>query len=475
MTPRSADALFGPPWSTEDPISDVAAEAVTVRVPAGEGDAPPRMGVPILLRGRAAGGCYLGVPRAADDFGDADLALLQIAVQGVATVIEKSRTAAANRQREAWYDQGVAVAREIVTGASDPLRLVAERASTVAAASVAAVLERAGDDPRLQVTLAVGTAADQLVGRTLPLDGSVTASVLSSGRPAVVTDMRQTVISRVWVHRLGIESALILPLTGGGAQRYVLVLGRGADAPRFSQAEMGMAAMFAGTVALALELSQSQILRNQVALVAERDRIARDLHDHVIQRLYAIGLTMQSVIATTPEAEGERLLRSLDDIDETIKQIRATIFRLTTPILSASASSAQSCRGARRGTPARARVPAGARVHRPGRLQRRPRDRRRLRRRPARGGHQRRTARRGQRRRDRGAGHRRGHPPAHRRQRARAGRVDPSQRHRESSGTGRGARRLHAGAYGTGGGHVAALVRAAAYDGLTVSRATVGA
>ena len=98
-------------------------------------------------------------------------------------MIEKARTAAANRQREAWYDNGVAVAREIVTGASDPLRLVVERASAVAGASTGAVLERVGDDPRLQVTFAVGTAADQLVGRTLPLDGSVTASVLSSGPP----------------------------------------------------------------------------------------------------------------------------------------------------------------------------------------------------------------------------------------------------------------------------------------------------
>ena len=125
---------------------------------------------------------------------------------------------------------------------------------------------------------------------------------------------------------------------GGGNNRGVLLLGRAPEADRFTPAEMSMAAMFAGTVALALELSQSQILRNQAALVAERDRIARDLHDHVIQRLYAIGLTMQSVIATTPEPEAERLLRSLDEIDDTIKQIRATIFRLTTPILSAAES-----------------------------------------------------------------------------------------------------------------------------------------
>ena len=58
-----ADTLFGPPSSAADPISDVAAEAVAVRVPADEDDTPARIGVPILLRGRAAGGCYLGRTR----------------------------------------------------------------------------------------------------------------------------------------------------------------------------------------------------------------------------------------------------------------------------------------------------------------------------------------------------------------------------------------------------------------------------
>ena len=268
----------------------------------------------------------------------------------------------------------------------------------------------------------------------------------------------------MWVHRLGVDSALILPLMGGGAKRFVLVLGRGAEAPRFSQAEMGMAAMFAGTVALALELSQSQILRNQVALVAERDRIARDLHDHVIQRLYAIGLTMQSVIATTPEAEGERLLRSLDEIDETIKQIRATIFRLTTPILSAAASLR-----ARAEELVEELVPALG--FRPALEFTGPVDfsvdpeivddcvavLREAITNVARHAEASDAA-------VEVTGDRRRHPPAHRRQRARAGRLDPAQRHREPARAGRGTRRVHAGEHRAGRGHVAALVRPAAPD-----------
>ncbi len=334
----AADILFGPPSSADDPLNDVAAEAVNVHVPAGADGATARMGVPILLRGRAAGGCYLGDPRLGPAFADGNLALLQLAAQGVATIIEKARTSAANRQREAWYENGVQVAREIVAGAPEPLRLVVERAAAVSGSSVGCVVQRGPDNELLLVTAATGTAADEWLGTEVRAPDPVAASVLATGRPSIVTNLRETSVPEMWVNRLGIDTALVLPLMGSGNNRGVLVLGRAPGADRFTPAEMSMAAMFAGTVALALELSQSQILRNQVALVAERDRIARDLHDHVIQRLYAIGLAMQSVIATTPEPEAERLLRSLDEIDDTIKQIRATIFRLTTPILSAAES-----------------------------------------------------------------------------------------------------------------------------------------
>jgi signal transduction histidine kinase len=96
--------------------------------------------------------------------------------------------------------------------------------------------------------------------------------------------------------------------------------------------------MFAGQVALALELADSQARRDQLALIDERDRIARDLHDHVIQRLFAIGLALQNASADLPGQVGERLRAGVDDLDETIKQIRATIYRLTGPIVASRTS-----------------------------------------------------------------------------------------------------------------------------------------
>ena len=119
---------------------------------------------PSCCAGRAAGGCYLGDPRLGVEFTDGDLALLHLAAQGVATIIEKARTAAANRQREAWYENGVRAAREIVAGAPDPLRLVVERAAAVSGSSVACVVQRGTDADHLLVTAATGTAAEEMAG-----------------------------------------------------------------------------------------------------------------------------------------------------------------------------------------------------------------------------------------------------------------------------------------------------------------------
>ena len=88
---------------------------------------------------------------------------------------------------------------------------------------------------------------------------------------------------------------IVVPLRGSAAVNGVLVAGRTQARRAFGESELGMASMFAGQVALALELGDVHRERNQLALIRERDRIARDLHDHVIQRLFALGLTMEGV------------------------------------------------------------------------------------------------------------------------------------------------------------------------------------
>ena len=88
---------------------------------------------------------------------------------------------------------------------------------------------------------------------------------------------------------------------------------------------------FAAQAALALRLAAAAQDREQLAVLGDRDRIARDLHDLVIQRLFATGMALEGALRTMPEAAAERVQRAVDDLDTTIKEIRTSIFALQSP------------------------------------------------------------------------------------------------------------------------------------------------
>ncbi|MFE7122028.1 sensor histidine kinase, partial [Streptomyces sp. NPDC057654] len=125
--------------------------------------------------------------------------------------------------------------------------------------------------------------------------------------------------------------AVAVPMGTGKSARGVLLMARSADRTPFTPAESAPLLGFAGQAALAMELAERRRDAEQIALLEDRDRIARDLHDLAIQRLFATGMTLQSArrFVRHPEAV-ERLERSVDDLDATIKIIRSTIFGLRT-------------------------------------------------------------------------------------------------------------------------------------------------
>ena len=83
---------------------------------------------------------------------------------------------------------------------------------------------------------------------------------------------------------------------------------------------------------LVIDRARLRLLAEEVTLSHERQRMARDLHDTVIQRLFAVGLSLQSLSGGgLPEGADERIDRAIDDLDETIRQIRSTIFAISRP------------------------------------------------------------------------------------------------------------------------------------------------
>ena len=164
-----------------------------------------------------------------------------------------------------------------------------------------------------------------------PGDGIVSAA-LTADEPVVSDDIthdeRAPGDSPLWA---GLGPVVAVPLGAGGKARGVLLLGRAPGGAPFDEASTGPLLGFADQAALALELAERRRDAEQIALFQDRDRIARDLHDLAIQRLFAAGMTLQSTQRFMEHPEGrERLARTVDDLDDTIKIIRSTIFGLRT-------------------------------------------------------------------------------------------------------------------------------------------------
>jgi len=184
---------------------------------------------------------------------------------------------------------------------------------------------------RITIVSAVGDGADNVVGLVLPADQSLPGQVLATGKPVTISDYSADPRSSGAVRGLmdHIGPKMIFPLGAPGNVLGVLSVGRLRGGPPFAPAAGDVIASFAAQAGVALELAARRSDAEQLSLYEDRDRIARDLHDLVIQRLYATGMSLEGTVPmiTVPEV-ANRVRNAVDAMDETIKDIRATIFAL---------------------------------------------------------------------------------------------------------------------------------------------------
>jgi len=213
------------------------------------------------------------------------------------------------------------------TRLDEVLTIICQRVAELVDAAVAVLSLRRGS--RLEVVAAAGPAApmvdDVLSG------GSFSAQVLESARPGQVA--RRSLGSDVVVPD-GVPDGPMLgvPVLAGGAADVVLILVREEGRPEFSPADVVAAEGLASQAALALQLERARADREEVMLAGDRERIARDLHDLVIQQLFATGMTLQSTLAfiERPTAK-ERVSGAIEALDDTIREVRNTIYGLSRP------------------------------------------------------------------------------------------------------------------------------------------------
>lgn len=229
-----------------------------------------------------------------------------------------------------WTQAATSMTRDLFArNLDESLRLVSERARELAGADLVVIALISGDD--FVVRYASGTrAAADLIGRSLPVSQSDVASrSINSGRPELVPDLSQR--GRASLRTLAdveLGPSMMLPLHGAEASVGILFLSRKAGSARFSETDLETAGGFASHVAVNLELAEARATTEKLRLVEDRNRIARDLHDHVVQRLFATGLSLQQALPHLDGKVRERVEASVVTLDETIRQIRRTILTL---------------------------------------------------------------------------------------------------------------------------------------------------
>ncbi|HXZ75472.1 MAG TPA: GAF domain-containing protein, partial [Streptosporangiaceae bacterium] len=205
------------------------------------------------------------------------------------------------------------------------------QALELSGADLAVLAQPDEEGRRLTITYAEGDGAAAALGLVLPAGHSLSGRVLSTGEPVTSADFaadeRASKAARGAMSQIG--PAVVFPLGAPGNVRGVLTIGRRHGAAPFPQAQADVVASFAAQAGVTLELAARRADAELLSLYEDRDRIARDLHDLVIQRLYATGMSLEGTLpmVTRPEVAG-RISNAVDAMDETIKDIRATIFQL---------------------------------------------------------------------------------------------------------------------------------------------------
>ena len=199
----------------------------------------------------------------------------------------------------------------------------------LADADVVSIVVPGNEPDQLRVAVATGDGERELIGLHYRAAGSLALRAMAEGHGIIVE--RDELPDGQFLHFNQIVPTgplMTMPLRGEGLPRGAIVVGRRPGRHRFTAADLVMAESFANQAAVALELFDARADQQRLTVLEDRDRIARDLHDHVIQRLFATGLSLQASAAMPKNESRKRVSRAVDDIDDTIRQIRATIFDL---------------------------------------------------------------------------------------------------------------------------------------------------
>ncbi len=293
------------------------------------------LGVPVRIRDTVYGNLYLAEKQSASDFSEDDEQIVVALAAAAGAAIDNARLYAVAQRRQRWLSAAAEITEALLgrVQRTAALELVAARARDVAEAELVMVLLH--DEDRGVLTIEVVDAAPgaeraaELVGATLNASETQFAAAVLERRLVLIEHIGK---AAPWPSPVAARSATVVPLATTETLHGLLVVVDPPDEAHNRDEDVAMLTAFAGQASLALERVLAQEERELLAILEDRERIARDLHDVVIQRLFATGLHLQSTarLAARPEVS-ERISSVVDDLDTTIRDIRSAIFELRAP------------------------------------------------------------------------------------------------------------------------------------------------
>ena len=312
----------------EDPrplrLADLSTHPASVGFPPNHPPMRSFVGVPIRVQDAVYGNLYLTEKRGGGEFTADDEVVLQALAAAAGVAVQNADLFERSRLRERWLEALGEIHNEVLAGAGDDvvMTLVARRCLELGRARGTLIALATADG---------GFHVFASAGRTPPpgtLVGAALNEIVEGGQP-VLADSPRAFLDGAGETERG--PTVAIPIRRAERPVGVLIAVRDSGDEPFQPSEVPLLSSFAQQAELALESAEQNRTRRELDVLADRDRIARDLHDHVIQRLFATGLKLQSTLQRSEKPDvRQRIRQAVEELDETVREIRTSIFDLHT-------------------------------------------------------------------------------------------------------------------------------------------------
>jgi len=318
-------------------LSNIAEHPVSVGFPARHPPMHSFLGAPVQAMGRVFGNIYLAEKRNANEFSKDDEESLIVLATQAGVAIANASLYEEVRSREQWLNALRDITSRVLGGEEEVplLESIAEHARQVAGADAATIVSVSDAPGELVVAAAVGARASEMRGQTLPAEGSISGAVMQNGESLSIDDVSADPRAFQPIVRLGRHGpAVFVPLRVPGGAAGTLMVTKLRGSPRFDDRSVQLVETLADQASVAIEYGRAQTELQRLGLMEERERIAKELHDGIIQSLFAVGMGLQgtALMARSPDVTG-RIETAVDELDKVIRDLRNYIFGLRPGIL----------------------------------------------------------------------------------------------------------------------------------------------